>query len=113
MAEPTVTAMCSGCGNRLPPNHTGTCPNCGKEGKAVSVVLAENVRVTARCQSTREFYEKNPTALWVVVILTVVSPMIGYFVTGLAGVLVGLILGVLSYYVGAIAVTKVREIRQG
>jgi uncharacterized OB-fold protein len=115
MTKPTVTTRCSVCGNPLPPNHAGPCPICGKKGKVHYVTLKATEKVVASIswKSTHEFYEKNPTAYWIVVFLTIVSPVIGYFVIGLAGIVVGVILGVLSYYIGQKAVTKVREIRQG
>ena len=110
----TALARCLHCGNLLPASHKGPCPNCGKEGKAVNLILEEPpIVVSDSWQSTREFYESNPLAKWAVILITILSPFIGLFLTGWIGFFVGFVLGVLSYLIGPRAVTKVREIRQG
>jgi hypothetical protein len=114
MTESTITAKCSHCGESLPPNHNGPCPKCGEEGKAINIIVGENINVSESVsfESVREFYEQNPMAKWAVILITILSSLVGLFLNGLVGVLVGLALGVFSYFIGPKAVTKVREIRR-
>jgi hypothetical protein len=63
--------------------------------------------------NVREYWEKRPVLLAVVVLLTIGSPFAGSFLSGWPGVLVGLTVSVITAGLGLLAVTKVREIRRG
>jgi RNA polymerase subunit RPABC4/transcription elongation factor Spt4 len=41
---------CMHCGFRLPPNHTGPCPNCGKTGTSAEVFGYSGIGVSAQVQ---------------------------------------------------------------
>lgn len=41
-----ITAKCAHCGASLSPSHTGPCPSCGKEGKAISLQIGEPVSLS-------------------------------------------------------------------
>jgi len=59
---------------------------------------------------TREYWEKRPLVIILVVALTLSSPLIGLFLAGLPGVVVGLVVSVLSLILGFVAITRVREV---
>ncbi len=89
------------------------CPQCGSTSRAIAVSVHDTVNVSERIvwETRREFYEKNVPALVVVVLIAVGSPVLGLLIAGLPGVLIGLLLSGVSYFLGPIAATKVREIR--
>ena len=60
----------------------------------------------------REYYEKHPLSLAVVIALTVGSSLLGLVLTGWVGVAVGLLIGLIAFLIGP-ASTKVREIHKG
>lgn len=64
-------------------------------------------------KTTHEFYEKHRAWAALIIAITVVSSIIGIVPLGAWGVILGLILGVISYFIGPKAGTKVREIRYG
>jgi hypothetical protein len=61
----------------------------------------------------REYYEKHPLILSTVIAITVGAPFLGLVFAGWAGVTVGLVVGVATFFLGPRAVTRVREIRHG
>ena len=63
--------------------------------------------------SIHEFYTKNPVLHKIVLVLTVVAPLLGFVLTGWRGVVVGMIVSVVLYFLGGLAVMKVREITHG
>ena len=107
---------CSHCGQERSEKDKGPCPNCGKTGKTFIVNVKENgLRISGSLnwKHTREYYEKNSGIHYVVIAITIGSPFVGLFIAGISGVLVGLIFGLLSYFIGPKAATKIREIRHG
>ena len=62
---------------------------------------------------TKEYYKKNKPLYWCVLLITVVSPFLGLVVAGMLGVVIGLVVGLLTFVLGLNAVTKVLEIREG
>ncbi len=86
---------------------------CGKEGKNISVSFEDKVSLSDSFETRREFYEKNPKTLIAVKLITIISPFIGLFLVGLLGVVAGLLLGVMAYFLSPKAIKKVIEIRQG
>ena len=89
------------------------CPQCGSTSRAISVSVHEVINVSERIgwETRREFYEKNVPASVVVALIAVGAPVLGLFIAGLPVVLIGFLLSGVSYFLGPIAVTKVREIK--
>jgi len=110
-----VSKICKWCNSPLPLNYTGPCPVCGKEGSKGTVEAKENIVVKSSLKwvSLREFYETNPKIKWVLIAITIGSPLLGLIFYGLVGVIIGLFFGFLSSWLGPHAVTKVREIMRG
>ena len=110
-----MTTTCKWCGSSLEPTHTGPCPKCGKEGKNSTVKIKETIgfKGLLNWESRREFCETNPKIKWLIIAIAFVSPLLGFILSGLVGVVIGLFFGFLSYWLGPLAVTKVREIKRG
>jgi len=110
-----VTITCKWCGSLLSTTHTGPCPKCGKEGKKGTIEIEETIGVKdfLKWESRREFNERNPKINLLIIVITFGSPLLGFFLYGLVGVVIGFFFGGLSYWLGPRAVTKVREIKQG
>ena len=64
-------------------------------------------------KQVREYYEKHPVYLLFVILLTIGFPFLGFFLSDLAGLLVGLAGSFVALVLGFRAVIKVREIREG
>jgi len=58
----------------------------------------------------REFYETNKTVRNVVIAITILSPFVGLVLSGIVGLLFGLAVGIISYFISPYALTKIREI---
>lgn len=114
-SEAQDTKVVCKCGEVLPPDFTGPCPKCGNPAKYKSKTLIGHLGIedSLNWEKRREFYEKNTAIYWLIIAITIGSPIIGFFVTGLIGVFVGLVFGIVSYFLGPYAVTKVREIHRG
>lgn len=115
MTEVSSKVECAHCGTVLPNEHTSPCPKCGQKGRRISVNISENIAVSDRLtwETRREFYEKKPLALAVVIAITVGAPFLGLVLVGWLGVIIGLMLGVAAYWIGPFAIMKVREIEKG
>jgi endogenous inhibitor of DNA gyrase (YacG/DUF329 family) len=111
----STTAKCADCGkevkhvpkleDRLP------CPNCGSKSRQVSVVIEETVTLSdsVKVSKTRHYYEKNKKISIILVIIWLASSILGYQISGILGLVVGILLGGLAFVVPS-AVTKVKEI---
>jgi uncharacterized membrane protein YjjP (DUF1212 family) len=64
-------------------------------------------------QHIHEYYERHPKLLPIVLVITIGSPFLGLIFAGWLGVAVGLVVGLVAFFLGLRAVTKVREIREG
>ena len=108
-------AKCIHCGKELSLQHVGPCPECGKEGKEIGVTIDETLQVKSSLswETRREYYEKHKGALGGVIAITVLSPFVGLILVGPVGVVIGLALGGLAYYLGPKALTKVIEKTKG
>ncbi len=115
MTVTTSKVECAHCGAVLPNGQTSPCPECGEKGRNISVGVAEEINIAGHVtwEKRREFYEKQPWALATVIAITLCAPFLGLVLVGWIGVLVGLVLGALSYWIGPLAITKVREIERG
>ena len=109
-----VSKNCKWCNSPLPLNYTGPCPVCGKEGSKGTIDTKETIGVkdSLKWESRREFNEKNPKINLLIIVITFGSPLLGLIFYGPVGVIIGLFFGLLSYWLGPHAVTKVREIRR-
>ena len=107
-------ATCRSCGAELSPIHHKFCPRCGSSERALSINVSETISVKEALSfaSRREFYEKNPWVMLGVIGITAVSSLLGLLLSGWPGVVAGLILGAVSYFLGPHAVIKVREVNQ-
>lgn len=99
----------------LPLDDSGPCPRCGDIRKTRDVPLDATLsfKGLVQWQHVREYYEKHPVPLAVVITLTVGSSLLGLVLTGWIGVAVGLLIGLIVFLIGPRAITKVREIRKG
>ena len=106
-----VTITCKWCGSSLSKTHTGPCPKCGKEGKKGTIEHEEAIGVkdSLKLEGRREFKERNPKINLLITVITFGSPLLGFFLYGLVGVIIGIFFAGLSYWLGPLAVTKVRE----
>jgi len=113
--NPARSVKCSGYGYVLSLDHSGPCPRCGDIRKTGDVHFDAtlNFKGSMQWQHVREYYEKHPLSLAVVVALTVGSSLLGLVLTGWVGVAVGLLIGLIAFLIGPRAITKVREIRKG
>lgn len=107
---------CKHCGYVRTDKITGPCPNCGKTGRLIKASI-ENDGITMSgslgWKHTKEYYEKHRTSQIIVILIAVMSPFIGLFLAGFHGIILGGLLSILSYFFGAKAITKVREISRG
>ena len=112
--NPVRSVKCSSCGHKLTLGHSGPCPICADTRKTYDVHIEGTLRFEGalRWKHVREYYEKHPLPLVVVIAVTVGSPFLGLVFAGWIGVAVGLLIGVTALVVGFLAVTKVREIRE-
>ena len=103
------------CGAEVPVEHSGLCPSCGKEGKLVNLTLQDTVSVHSSLswETRKEYYQRHKGALAVVVSIAILSPFLGFVLVGPLGIVGGLGLGGLSYYLGPKAITKVIEKTRG
>jgi predicted amidophosphoribosyltransferase len=114
----TVTRQsvrCSACGQTLALDHQGGCRSCGDTNKTHEIHISGTIRLSSSrsWRRTREWYERHPVLLPVVIGITVASPFLGLLLAGWIGVAVGLGIGVGTFLLGLRAVTKVREVREG
>lgn len=107
-----ITKTCESCGASLSPAHIGPCPECGEKEKKMVLVSNETIQIKEYVSRIREFYKKNPKILGLVIAIAVASLLVGWFLAGLLGLGIGIILVVLSFIVPP-RVTKVREIERG
>ena len=84
MKESQNSDKCSNCGKCLPDNHRGPCPSCGKIGKTITGTVSDGVNLsdTLKLTSIKEYYEKNRLALVFVILVTIISPFLGFFIIG-------------------------------
>lgn len=91
------------------------CPGCGRTGtKLVHVPLAAKVTLKATLEATakssREFFEKNTKYQIVLILLIFLPNLAGLVLPVWIGTVLGLICGVVGYFLGPKAIKTVREI---
>lgn len=84
-------------------------------GKTVAIGLAGTIETAGRLswQKRRESLQKRPGVLAVVITIAVASPFLGLVLAGWVGVVVGLVLSGIAYFIGPLALTKIIEIERG
>lgn len=115
MPETRNKVECAHCCAVLPDGNTSPCPECGKKGRRISVSVAGEIDFAGHVtwEKRREFYERKPLALVTVIAITAGAPFLGLVLVGWVGVIAGLMLGAVAYWIGPLAITKVREIERG
>lgn len=116
MKKTTVDNIyCKHCGSMWDEDDHGTCSNCGKEGRKIIKKVEGRVNFVSSLGwlHTKEFYEKDKSALIIVLLIPIVSSFVGYFFGGAQGVIIGLGLSIIGILLGLKAITKVREIKHG
>ncbi len=109
------TAYCKNCNIELPVSRSGPCPECGGESKLIKVNMIAKIRFSANLswEKRREYWERKPKLLLIMIVLSVLAPFVGMFVFGFPGVLIGLFISVLLYVISPRAIVKVKEITKG
>lgn len=103
---------CSKCGIPITKGFKKPCPNCGEIGKLIDLNLADSFGIadSMKAQNVHEYFERHPILLPVVIVITVGAPFLGLVISGMKGVLVGLVIGFITFGLGMVSITKVREI---
>lgn len=78
-------------------------------------MASESIDVSdgVRWETRSEYYRKNPKAFAVVIAITVFGPFLGLFLAGWLGVMAGLVLGGIAYWISPLASTRIIEITRG
>jgi hypothetical protein len=112
MSTEARSMSCGDCGEPLLPGQTAPCHKCGSMKRAWSLLLATETKPVASLDLTAEQHgrEWNWIALGFMVAFTLGSGLVGLWVSGLAGVVIGLILGVLGSLIWFKALTLTKTI---
>jgi len=116
MNDNIVTKVtCQSCGAELPLDHSGPCPKCGKIGRYIVAGISEgiNIKESSIWERRREFIKKNPIFIALSILITLGAPILGYFISGIIGIVLGIILGFGVSILGLFAIIKIREIHRG
>jgi hypothetical protein len=99
----------------IAPSDRPPCPDCGSRTRNFDVLLSDTVHVSASLSWIRIHGEVERSWPWLLgsLTLTIAGSLVGVFLAGLPGLIVGLVLGLLSFPVGLRAATRVREIEHG
>ena len=117
----SIPDQCKHCKKPLPPDHKGPCPYCGRNVKIVNLhaksathrrhvtgKLSATGKLTLR--RTREYYKNKPKALLLNISIGLIITVIGFSIGGLAGCIVGGVLGVILTIFAPSRREKIREI---
>lgn len=103
---------CIKCGADRPADDSLPCLACGAYGKKVvsgPVKIVGSAHVSAKGIPTFISWETNKLRCAIVVAITIGAPFVGLFLAQLPGLIVGLFLSVLSFFVGLKARTKIMK----
>src|SRR5436853_401988 len=94
-------ARCRICQASLRADHHGVCPNCGKEGTGPdsSAHVERSFKDALMAERRRDFYEQHKAIAVLMVFIVFSAPILGVFLRGVPGLLLGLIISVVGYYV--------------
>lgn len=110
---------CEYCGLVFEDGNQKKCPRCGSDSILTNIHLTDSIKVSETGkkiheyldeEEIKEFTEKDNTKHYLVIFLTVLPPFLGLFIAGFPGVIIGLFLSLINYFLGPKAITKVREI---
>lgn len=115
MDSKSQSTKCSGCGLPLFDECDLPCPACGDTRRTTEHQVEDLVHFhdSVAWQQVREYYEHHPFLLPLVVVITIGAPFLGLILAGWLGIVVGLAVGIATFFLGLRAVTTVREIREG
>ena len=102
-------AFCKWCNKTLPLNHEGPCPQCGKKGKHFAVTITASVKIKDSLKTEFKYLKENQKMLFVVFLITYITAFLGYFISGVWGIVIGLLLGFISFLLGSLASKEVIE----
>ena len=107
-----VKCWCQHCKKELPPSHTGPCPHCGKTGKDYKVTLRDKIGIAASliAQKTHKYTKKHPLFIGISVVFTIISLSVGYLLGAWAGLLIGIIVAMLNWWITPHAMKTIVEI---
>ena len=96
----SLVARCHFCQASLPGGHHGVCPGCGKSttGSNRSVSMEPSFKDSLTGERRREFYERHKSLAVLLVLIVFISPILGVFLKGVPGLLLGVIIPVAGYY---------------
>ena len=111
--EPGTSMRCADCGEELEWNSEEPCPNCGSIYKTVEMKIVLPPLVESAKISETSTEEKGRDINWPLLILALIitfcSPFLGLFVSWFDGVIIGLIIGACTFYMGYKAITKTKN----
>jgi hypothetical protein len=98
------TSKCKKCGYEFVYPIDDPCPKCGSKLKNHAITLTEEIHIspsgfTQQEQSTEEKTVHN-TVNAIIMIITIISPAIGFFCDRWIGLFIGILVGAASYYLG-------------
>jgi len=88
------------------------CPKCGSTKKDILIQAVDSVVVEDkihRITIAKEFYEENRITKWKILLVTILAPVLVFFMSGISGVIFGLLVGALTYILSPKAIMKIRE----
>lgn len=100
METVSQSTQCSACGEPLSLNHVGPCTKCGGTRKKHRVIIRETAHIhdSFSWRHTHEYYERHKILLPIVLIITGAAPFLGLVVAGWSGVVVGLVIGIVTFF---------------
>ena len=104
-------AICSHCSTPLSDSNTGPCPKCEKMGKTMNLLLNDNLSVndSLTWEKVKTYYKSSPLWLTIYVLLNLCSPFLGLYIVGKQGVLAGLFINAVGFWLGLKAITQIIE----
>jgi len=108
--------QCAKCSTQFPDTvgkNRRECPNCGSTSRFSIADAESKLELEDRLdsKSIRIFYKRNPAVFCLVVVLTICAPFLGLFLAGWIGVLIGIVVGLVSVFLGPRAIERVWEIK--
>jgi hypothetical protein len=110
-----ATAECTACNAPMDASVAGPCPNCGAmDTKLVysTQAVTANVAPTINIAKIHPYIAFNKRAIVVLILITLISPLITFFLPGLIGIGVSYALSIIGIVIGYYAITKVHDIER-
>jgi predicted nucleic acid-binding Zn ribbon protein len=110
MTKKRGRSICNNCRAALPAHHHGLCPNCGKPGTSgnASIDSERSLEGLPHSEKRRDFYERHKAVAVLMMLIIFVFPIIGVFLMGVPGLLLGAATSILGYYLLPYAAIKLR-----